>query len=145
MRISYQSNKQKNKSASYWRRHWCRPNKVSNKKLSLSRLIPNACLTFHWLFVNNNNNNNHLTALCLGQPSCAGTRKVKPIWIYWSQRQQWQWHQLGHMQICTSHQTDNHASIPPLSFHRSGALPAIQPTVSSIEGWLFVNTKKFLS
>jgi len=42
----------------------------------------------------------------------------------------WQWHQLGHMQVCTSLQTDNHASIPPLSFYRSGALPAAQPTAS---------------
>jgi len=23
----------------------------------------------------------HLTALCLGLPGCAGTRKVKPFWI----------------------------------------------------------------
>jgi len=28
----------------------------------------------------------------------------------------WQWQQLGHMQVCTSLQTDNHASTPPLSF-----------------------------
>jgi len=29
----------------------------------------------------------------------------------------WQWHQLDHMQIiCTSLQTDNHASTSPLSF-----------------------------
>jgi len=27
---------------------------------------------------------------------------------------EWQWHQLGH--VCTSLQTDNHASTPPLSF-----------------------------
>ena len=27
-----------------------------------------------------------------------------------------QWHQLEHMQVCTSLQTDNHASAPPLSF-----------------------------
>jgi len=27
----------------------------------------------------------------------------------------WQWHQLGHMQVCTSLQTDNHASTPPLN------------------------------
>jgi len=27
---------------------------------------------------------------------------------------EWQWHQLGHMQICISLQTDNHASTPPL-------------------------------
>ena len=25
----------------------------------------------------------------------------------------WQWHQLGHMQVCTSLQTDDHASTPP--------------------------------
>ena len=27
---------------------------------------------------------------------------------------EWQWHQLGHMQVCSSLQTDNHASISPL-------------------------------
>ena len=27
---------------------------------------------------------------------------------------EWQWHQLGHMQVCISLQTDNHASAPPL-------------------------------
>jgi len=36
---------------------------------------------------------------------------------------QWQWHQLGHMQVCTSLQTDNHASTPPLSFYNPDALP----------------------
>jgi len=29
--------------------------------------------------------------------------------------QELQWHLLGHMQICTLSQTDNHASIPPLA------------------------------
>ena len=29
---------------------------------------------------------------------------------------EWQWHQLGHIQVCMSLQTDNHASTPPLSF-----------------------------
>jgi len=43
---------------------------------------------------------------------------------------EWQWHQLGHMQVCTSFQTDNHASTPPLSFYRPDALPAAQPAVS---------------
>ena len=33
---------------------------------------------------------------------------------------EWQWHQLGHMQVCTSLQTDNHASTPPLSFLHAG-------------------------
>jgi len=27
---------------------------------------------------------------------------------------EWQWHQLGHMQVCTSLQADNHASTRPL-------------------------------
>ena len=27
---------------------------------------------------------------------------------------EWQWNQLGHMQVCISLQTDNHASTPPL-------------------------------
>ena len=41
------------------------------------------------------------------------------------------YHYYGHMQtICTSLQTDNHASTPPLSFYRPDALPAAQPTAS---------------
>jgi len=44
---------------------------------------------------------------------------------------EWQWHQLGHMQVCTSLQTDNDASTPPLKFfYRPDALPAAQPTAS---------------
>ena len=45
---------------------------------------------------------------------------------------EWQWHQLGHMQICTLLQTNNHASTSPLSFYRPDALPAAQPTASSL-------------
>jgi len=33
---------------------------------------------------------------------------------------EWQWHQLSHMQVCTSLQTDNHASTSPLSFLQAG-------------------------
>ena len=33
---------------------------------------------------------------------------------------EWQWHQLGHMQVCILLQTDNHASTPPLSFLLAG-------------------------
>jgi len=43
---------------------------------------------------------------------------------------EWQWHQQGHMQICASPKTDNHASTPPFSFYRLDALPAAQPTAS---------------
>jgi len=32
---------------------------------------------------------------------------------------EWQWHQLGHMQVCTTLQTDNRASTSLLSFYRA--------------------------
>jgi len=41
---------------------------------------------------------------------------------------EWQWHQLGHMQLCTSLQTENHASTSPLSFLQ--ACPSCRPTNS---------------
>jgi len=43
---------------------------------------------------------------------------------------EWQWHQLGHVQVCTLFQTDNHASTSPLCFYWPDALPATQPTAS---------------
>jgi len=51
------------------------------------------------------------------------------------------------MQICILPQTDNHASIPPLSFYRPDDLPAAQPTVSKhwmvfIESVLLCSTLK---
>jgi len=42
---------------------------------------------------------------------------------------EWQWHQLGHMQVCTSLQTDNHASTPPLSFLQAGC-PSCRPAIN---------------
>jgi len=46
-----------------------------------------------------------------------------------------QWHQLGHMQVCTSLQTDNHASIQPLSFFTGwmSFLPPVQQRQSTEE------------
>ena len=42
----------------------------------------------------------------------------------------WQWQQLDHMQIiCTSFQTDNHASTSPLMFLQAG-WPSCRPTNS---------------
>jgi len=42
---------------------------------------------------------------------------------------EWQWHHQGHMQICTSLQTDNHASTTSLSFLQAGC-PSCRPTNS---------------
>ena len=67
----------------------------------------------------------------------ASSRKVKPIWILLKQEtvivvivvrnSEWQWHQLGHMQICTLLQIDNLASTTPLSFLQAGC-PSCRPT-----------------
>jgi len=39
---------------------------------------------------------------------------------------EWQWHQLGHTQVCTSLQTDNHASTPTTQFF-TGWMPFLPP------------------
>jgi len=60
---------------------------------------------------------------------------------------EWQWHQLGRMQVCTSLQTDNHASTPLLFF--TGRMPFLPPNQQrqSTEGSSRFNNKfavKFL-
>jgi len=40
---------------------------------------------------------------------------------------EWQWYQLGGMHVCTSLQTDNHASTPPLIFF-TGRIPFLPPS-----------------
>jgi len=42
---------------------------------------------------------------------------------------EWQWHQLGHIQVCTLLQTDNHSSTSPLSFLQA-ICPSCHPTNS---------------
>ena len=65
-----------------------------------------------------------------GLPGWAGTRKVKPIWILLKQERQWvAVASAGHMQDCTSLQTDNHASTSPISFLQAGC-PSCRPTNS---------------
>jgi len=39
---------------------------------------------------------------------------------------EWQWHQLGHLQVCISLQTDNHASTTPLKDF-TGQMPFLPP------------------
>jgi len=54
---------------------------------------------------------------------------------------EWQWHQLDHMQVCTSLQADNHASTPPLSFF-TGRMPFLPPNQQrqSTEGTQFYSS-----
>jgi len=62
----------------------------------------------------------------LGEPVLEGKTNLD---LNEARDSEWQWHQLGHMQLCTSLQTDNHASIPPLSFLQVGC-PSCHPTNS---------------
>ena len=58
---------------------------------------------------------------------------------------EWQWHQLGHMQVCTLLQTDNHASTSPLSFF-SGRMPFLPPNqqCQNTEGHTICYTNLFI-
>jgi len=64
---------------------------------------------------------------------------------------EWHWHQLGRMQVCTLLQTDNHASTPPLSFFTGGMpfAPSCRPTNSvkalkekKLHSKIYKNTEK---
>jgi len=47
----------------------------------------------------------------------------------------WHWQQLDHLQIiCTSLQTDNHASVASLNFYKADALPDINRQHHNTEG-----------
>jgi len=59
---------------------------------------------------------------------------------------EWQWHQLGRMQVCTSLQTSNHASTSvtsPLSFF-TGRIPFLLPNQQRqcTEGTHFIISQK---
>ena len=73
-----------------------------------------------------------LTALFSGTTRVSRYQKGKTNLDFTEARDsEWQWYQLGHMQVCISLETDNHASTTPLKvFYRPDALPAAQPTAS---------------
>jgi len=55
---------------------------------------------------------------------------------------EWQWHQLSHMQMCTSLQTDNHASAQhPTTQFFTGQMPLLPPNqqCKSTEGYLHMD------
>jgi len=69
-----------------------------------------------------------LTALCPGLPGVSRYQKGKTNLDFTEARDvEWQWHQLGHMPVCTSLQADNHASTPPLGFLQARC-PSCRPT-----------------
>ena len=56
---------------------------------------------------------------------------------------EWQWHQLGHMQVCTSLQVDNNAT-PHNSVFLQAGCPSCHPT-NSVKTLKCVNRKSYLS
>jgi len=66
-------------------------------------------------------------ALCPGLPGVSRYQKGKTDLDFTEARDsEWQWHQLGHMQVSTSLQTDNHTNTLPLSFF-TGRMPFLPP------------------
>ena len=93
------------------------PAYVAHVCLSVSNTRPIHTRTFNGPF----SGTTHVSRYQKGKTSLAFT-EARDI--------EWQWHQLGHMQVCTSLQTGNHASTAHSVFDRSDALPAAQPTAS---------------
>ena len=52
---------------------------------------------------------------------------------------EWQWHQLGYMQVCSVLQTDNHTGTPPLCFLQAGC-PTCRPanSVKALKAYCFI-------
>jgi len=75
---------------------------------------------------------NPFNGLFSGTTQVSRYQKGKPNLDFTEARDgEWQWNQLGHMQVCTALQTDSQAStLPLLCFYRPDALPAAQPTAS---------------
>ena len=92
---------------------------------SLVRLKPD-----HFDFrLSNTHTHTHLMALS-GTTRVSQYQKGKTNLDFTEARDsEWQWNPLGHMQVCTSLQTDNHASTPPLNFLQAGC-PPCRPTNS---------------
>jgi len=80
------------------------------------------------LHVNNTNTHTHLFNGPLSGTTRVGRyQKGKTNLDFTEARDsEWQWQPLGHMQVCTSLQADNHASTPPLSFF-TGRMPFLPP------------------
>jgi len=59
---------------------------------------------------------------------------------------EWQWHQLGHMQVCTSLQTYNHARTSILKFF-TGWMFSLPPNQQrqSTEGTLILTVNQFIN
>jgi len=88
-----------------------------------------CCVLLVLLFASLSLTHTRLTARFPGLPGEPVPRKFINLDFTEARDSEWQWHQLGLMQVCTSLQTDNHTSTPPLSFLQTGC-PSCRPTNS---------------
>jgi len=83
-----------------------------------------------WIHPGSQTTDTRLMALRPGLPRMSQYQKGKTNLDFIEARDsEWQWHQLGPMQVCTSLDTDNYTSTPPLSFLQAGC-PSCRPTNS---------------
>ena len=99
---------------------WGRRSRSSCRERSFSTLMTSARLTYI-----------RLTATLSGTTRVSRYQKGKTNLDFTEARgSEWQWHQLGHMQVCTSLHTDNTPAPHCSVFYTPDALPAAQPTAS---------------
>ena len=99
-------------------------------KLSLSTYNPTVFSCKFKDFVHRNTHTHPFNSPFSGTIKVSRYQKGKTNLDFTEARDsEWQWHQLGHVQVCTSLQTDNHASTPQLSFLQAGC-PSCHPTNS---------------
>ena len=116
-------------------KHACQLTNVFNVKTLISgqcktRTNMIALTSYDDDYYTHTHTHTRLTALFSGTTRVGQYQKGKTNLDFTEARDsEWQWHQLGHVQVCTSLQTDNHARTPPLSFLQAGC-PSCCPTNS---------------
>jgi len=99
----------------------CRTNKIAKKAFNALTVSTTASYGQRVLVISNiilNNTHTHpFNGPLSGTTQVSRYQKGKINLDFTEARDsEWQWRQLGRMQVCTLLQTDNHASTPPLSF-----------------------------
>ena len=103
---------------------------MCSSKTIHSRLVFSTCLHLNRVDTVSNTHTHPFNGPLSGTTQVSRYQKGKTNLDFTETRDsEWQWHQLSHMQVPTSPQTDNHASTPPLSFLQAGC-PSCRPTNS---------------
>ena len=110
--------------------------KTSNRTSNIEALFQINSESSITLFTAENTTQQYTTHIHLFNGPLSRTTRVSPyqkgktnLDFTEARDSEWQWHQLGHMQVSISLQTDNLARTPPLSFLQAGC-PSCRPTNS---------------